>query len=74
MREFKQEVEFDITYMHKEIKRFWTICQVIGINSFNNWIYEMSESYEKWIDSLREIAEQDGGNLIDKVLNNTNLK
>ena len=74
LREFKQELQFDVNFMHKEIKRLWLVCQTLGINSFNQWIYEMSEQYENWIDSLREIAERESDNIIDKVLNNTALK
>ena len=53
IREFKQELEFDINYFHKEIKRFWLIWQALDISNFDKWIYEMSDSYEGWIQNLK---------------------
>ena len=35
IREFKQVPEFDINYIHKEIKRFWFIWQAPDISNFD---------------------------------------
>jgi len=74
MREFKNEIEFDLNYFRKEVKHFWIIWQATEINHYNEWIYDMAEEYEKWIDNLKKLAESDQRGLLDTIMSVTELK